>query len=207
MHGRFASFLRGMYFIRFPFLLWLIILILGPLDWWTGVAAFTRGIITPESWPQAVTESFMVFSVGMIVLLLVRIIAVNGDERFEAACLDANGKLHQVQVSWLHHHFGGQDMKVSLFVTAHLPGGIRLAFIVRTVCYELALGRKDTTKFCAMLLGGIALAYFFWLIVGLVYYWTFDPTTEIPVPREVIFPRRKAWLLRMQPFDGGQTIS
>ena len=48
MHRKFDGFLGGMYCIRSPFLLWLIILGLGPLDRYTRAAAFMRGIVTPE---------------------------------------------------------------------------------------------------------------------------------------------------------------
>jgi hypothetical protein len=104
MHGKFASFLRGIYFTRFPLSLWSILLLLGPLDRWTGAASFTRGILAPESGPQAATASFMVISVGMIILLLVRIIAVNGDEQFETAYADTDGKLVTMQTSWLRRN-------------------------------------------------------------------------------------------------------
>src|SRR5277367_1591524 len=190
MHGKLASFMRGIYFIRFPFSLSLILFSLGFLDRFTGLASFTRGILTPESESQAGTAAFMVFSVGMIILLLVRIIALNGDERFETACWDKDGRLAPVQTSWLHQHLGSRDMSLGLFVAAHFPGAVLLYFVVRNVFDEVAAGPAKTTKFLVALMGGIVAAYMFWLFVGLINYWTFDSDSKNPVPREVIFPRR-----------------
>jgi len=189
MHGRFTSFLRGIYFIRFPLALWFILLILGPLDYFTGAASFTRGILTPESLSQATTASFMVCSVGMIILLLVRIIAVNGQERFDPRCSDESGVPLATQDSWLHQHLGGLDLKPFLFIAAHIPGGILLFFVGLNLVREVAQGAGEAAKLLAMVPLGVFLAYIFWLFVGLIYYWTFDPLSLHPVPREVILPR------------------
>lgn len=196
MHGKFASFLRGIYFIRFPLSLWSILLILGPLDHWTGAASFTRGILTPESWTQAATESFMVFSVGMIVLLLVRIIAVNGDERFETACSDRQGKLTPIQEIWLQRNLGQPDLRFGLFIAAHSAGALLLGFVGRNIIYEVANDTGEVIGYFAAVLLGILAAYTFWLFVGLIYYWTFDADTRNPVPREVIFPRMLIFFLK-----------
>jgi hypothetical protein len=202
MHGKFASFLRGIYFIRFPLSLWSILLLLGPLDHWTGAASFTRGILTPESWTQAATESFMVVSVGMIVLLLVRIIAVNGDERFETTCVDNQGNVAPIQLSWLRRNLGQPEIGVGLFLAAHFPGALLLGFVGKNIVYEIADPKVIRHYFAAVLLG-IVLAYLFWLFVGLIYYWTFSSDTKNPVPREVIFPRpliplRHNWIKELQ---------
>src|SRR5271170_5999439 len=186
MHNSFTSFLRGLYFIRFAIALWCIVFILGPLDRFTSTASFTRGILTPESSWQAGTASFMVFSVGMIVLLLVRIIAVNGQERFECICPKKDDAETTEPDSWLHRHFGDVTLPAHLFVIAHLAGAMLLLFVGFNMIHESAMAPLPTVGFLAL---GVAAAYIFWLFVGLIYYWTFDTLSRHPVPRELVLPR------------------
>ena len=138
MHGKTASILRGIYFIRFPLLLWIVLAGLGPLDYFTGAASFTRGILTPESAPQASTASFMIVSAGMVILMLIRIIAVNGDERFDVAWRDADGKLMPIDMSWLRRHLGQPDLSLKVFLAAHAAGAVLLGFVGRNILYEIA---------------------------------------------------------------------
>jgi Patatin-like phospholipase len=145
----------------------------------------------------------MIVSAGMVILMLIRIIAVNGDERFDVACRDADGKLMPIEMSWLRRHLGQLDLSLKVFLAAHAAGAVLLGFVGRNILYEIA-DHDQIVKLFENAALGVFLAYVFWLFVGLLYYWTFDADTTNPIPREVIFPRvllfwlKDTWLKDIQ---------
>jgi hypothetical protein len=159
---RLSTFVRGLYFIRFAIALWLSPLILVGLDR-TSAASITRGILTPETLPQAVSASFMLYSAGVIVLLLVRLVALNGYERFPCEL---------ARIDWLHRKLGTPQLPLWLFLCAHFSGFLTGWYLAWNMKQE---GVRGFTSAAAWILFGAGLAYLFWLFVGLIYVWSYVP--------------------------------
>jgi hypothetical protein len=179
MGSKLSNLFRGLYFIRFSIAIWAFMLIFFGLDAGTSVASITRAILTPELGRQAFSAAFMLFSAGQVILLTVRLVALNGAQRF--ACeLNAH--------HWLVRRWGQPHMPVRLFLLAHAPGALMFGYLAWNMRRERV---PDLTTVLAFMGLGVLAGYVFWLLVGAFYWWTFDPAAHPGRgPRALLFPRR-----------------
>ncbi len=170
---------RGLYFIRFSIALWLFPVVLCAVDV-TGAATLTRAIMTPERGRQAVSAGFMLFSLGTIVVLTVRLVALNGAERF--CDLEAD--------NWLPRRWGQQRIPWLMFGIAHFAGAVLLARVAWNMWREGNSKHVHFPEYLAMLAGGVVLGWFFWLFILSFYWWSFDSAQyHGRLPRDLLFPR------------------
>ena len=180
MVAKLSSLFRGLYFIRFSIALWLFPLILVGVDL-TGAATLTRAILTPERGRQAMSAGFMLFSLGTIVVLTIRLVALNGAERF--CDLDVN--------DWLPRRWGKQHVPWSLFVFAHSAGAVLLVRVAWNMWREGTSDHAVFLRYLLMLVVGVVFAWAFCLLIAAFYWWSFDSEqANGRPPRAVLLPRR-----------------
>ncbi len=188
---RLANWARYLYFLRFAILLWIFPLLLVWANT-TGARSLVSGIVTPSRCVQYLCVAFFLVSSSFVALILARIVVINGEERFGAACppllcrLLADEKEKNLHLQWLAP-FAAQLNNAIVFWYMLVNGGDE--GVVRG---QIARG----------LAWGAACALLFWYIVNLIYYLTYRPAAGASVTagqigraaaRTLLFPR--SWLL------------
>ena len=84
--GHLSRHLQYLYFLRFPLLIAFFLPILMVLDLANFTTAITRGIFTLHGEWQAINAAFFIASLHMAILISIRNLVINGDERFESPC-------------------------------------------------------------------------------------------------------------------------
>lgn len=151
--------LNYLYFIRFSLLLWLVMPTLALLDARKITSAVTLGILTPETWRQLFFCSFFIVASGWLALTLARIVCAYGQERFHTP--------PPVQFTI------GRTMRWSTFLLAQIPG---LSLILRVAVNALVEGDVPPFTLAGSLLAGAVAAFAFWVVVAILYYWTYQPS-------------------------------
>ena len=151
--------LNYLYFVRFSLLLWLVMPTLALLDALKITSAVTLGILTPETFRQLFFASFFIVTSGWLALTLARIVCAYGEERF--------GTPPPTRFTI------GPTMHWSTFLLAQLPG---LSLILRVAINARIEGEVPYYDQIAPLLIGALAAFAFWVMVAILYYWTYQPT-------------------------------
>ena len=151
--------LNYLYFVRFSLLLWLAMPTLALLDALKITSAVTLGILTPETPRQLFFAFFFIVTSGWLALTLARIVCAYGEERF--------GTPPPAQFTI------GPTMQWSTFLFAQLPG---FSLILRVAINARIEGEVSYYHLIASLLIGALAAFAFWVMVAILYYWTYQPT-------------------------------
>lgn len=151
--------LNYLYFIRFSLGLWLIMPVLAMLDWLKITSSVTLGILTPDTFWQLAFSSFFVVASGWLALTLARVTCAYGKERFVTE-----------PPGWMAV---GRNMCWSTFLFAQAPG---LVLIARVAVNTHVEGEVPDTTITFSLITGALGAFFFWVAVAILYYWTYQPT-------------------------------
>jgi hypothetical protein len=174
----FLRFLQYLYFLRFSVLLWFILPAAG---WLVGRNNLAHAIFTPEWMGQYIGATFFAVCCGWIALLMARLVANNGSARFSSPMKEP---------VWMNNWLGPQsDSKAGwVLILAQAP----------TVCLLCELhhyAAKDQVGLArcgqdVVWMGvGVAVAVFFWTVVGFFYYWTFPFDKFRRSARTLLFPR------------------
>jgi hypothetical protein len=159
--GRAARWARYLYFMRFGILLWFFPVILVCANCASGPRSLISGIVTPTRWLQYLCVSFFLIASSFVALILVRIVVINGGERFHdkaPACLTrllADTKVHHEWISTAASQLN------TLFVFVY--------FLVNGKA-ELVSRMQVVKGFAA----GLVLAVIFWYAVNALYYLTYQ---------------------------------
>jgi hypothetical protein len=153
------SWLNYLYFIRFSIFLWLVMPTLALLDWLKITTSITLGILTPETGWQLFFSSFFIITSGWLALTLARIVCAYGEERFGTAP-PAPFTI-------------GQTMNWSTFLLAQLPGSVLIARVAVNASVQ---GEVPYNRIVVWFLLGALVAFVFWLVVAILYYWTYQPS-------------------------------
>jgi hypothetical protein len=167
-NGTPLEWLNYLYFVRFSILLWLTILTLAAADSLGITTQVTLGILTPETYLQLFFASFFIVVSGWLALTLARIVCAYGEERFSTRVPSALGV--------------GTSMAWSTFLFSQGPGLVLLDRVARNANYEGLVGPVKVIVFLS--LGAIA-AFVFWMIIAILYYWTYQPKPCAPPPTGV----------------------
>jgi hypothetical protein len=181
-----APWVRYLYFLRFSILLWVFPLLLVWANT-TGARSLISGIVTPARQAQYLCAAFFLFSTSCIALILARIVVVNGEERFGDACPKLLLLLladESARLEWIAP------------VAAQLNNLIVLWYFLTNGCRE----GVDDTRISIGFGEGCLFAFFFWYVVGAIYYLTYRaaPGARMeahigrPAARTLLYPR--SWL-------------
>jgi hypothetical protein len=155
-----------LYFVRFSLFLWLVMPTLALVDALKITSAVTLGILTPETLRQLFFSFFFIVTSGWLALTLARIVCAYGKERF--------GTPPPARFTI------GPTMQWSTFLLAQLPG---LCLILRVAMNARSEGKVPYYQLIASLLAGALVAFLFWVMVAIIYYWTYQSTFDGPAPR------------------------
>jgi hypothetical protein len=113
----------------------------------------------PETGWQLFFSSFFIITSGWLALTLARIVCAYGKERFgtEAPSQFAIDK----------------TMNWSTFLVAQLPGAVLIARVAVNADVQ---GDVHYTRIILWFLLGAFAAFVFWLVVAILYYWTYQPS-------------------------------
>jgi len=184
LRKRLARWMRYLYFMRFAILLWVFPLVLVGANE-TPARSLVSGIVTPSLQGQYLCAAFFLFSASCVALMLARIVAIYGPERFGNECPPFFVRLladRQVRHEWL----------------APLAAQANNAVVF---WYFLSNGSKegvDPTQIGEGFGLGILFALAFWYVVNTLYYITYRTaphsrmaaTVGRPAARTLLFPRR-----------------
>jgi hypothetical protein len=177
----FANWLRYLYFLRFSILLWLFPLLLIWANSPARARSLVSGIVTPSHLFQYLCVAFFLVAASFVVLILARIVVINGKERFGD---DAPQLLH-----WLL----ANDRREYEWVA---PVACQLNTLI-VFEYFLTNGPHEGVSAAEIAQGlvyGVLLSVVFWFAVNALYYLTYQPASPThPVARTLVFPR--SWLL------------
>lgn len=172
--------LNYLYFIRFSLGLWLIMPILALLDWMKITSSVSLGILTPDDkWPLFFCSFFIVAS-GWLALTLARIVCAYGKERFGT---DPPSALEV-----------GRTMRWSTFLFAQVPG---LILMLRIALNARVEGEVPLSTIVVWMVAGAWGAFIFWVVVAILYYWTYQPTYKRVVTAKTT---AKAFLIPDAPY-------
>lgn len=189
--------LRYLYFLRFSILLWFFPLLLCWADLPGNLRSIVSGIVTPVTEGQYLCVSFFLVASSFVALMQARIVAINGEERFNESppsglrWLLVNGK---ARYEWV------------------APVASQLNTLILFL-YFFHNGWNEGVDLRRMILGfasGVGLAFCFWYAVTALYYLTWRRSISaattmclgsIAVARTLLFPR--SWLF-LSSGDGKQ---
>jgi hypothetical protein len=170
------SWLNYLYFIRVSITLWLVMPVLALIDGLHISTAVTLGILTPEtSWQLFYCSFFLVLS-GWVALTLARIVCAYGEERFGTP--PPRSLIVRGSLSW------------KAFLAAQLPGAVLLARIVWNVRVQGMVGYWFLAEYLVL---GVIAAFAFWVVIAILYYWTYQspapaPSTPEGAPQSDLIP-------------------
>jgi hypothetical protein len=185
-----ASWVRYLYFLRFSILLWSVPFGFMWLNSPDRARALTSGIVTPSTLLQYLCVGFFLVGASFVALILARIVAINGSDRFGEAppellrrLLASNNARHE----WL------------------APTLSQLNNIV-FLLYLIFNGRHEGVSEPTVAIGslcGAGLAFLFWYALTAFYYLTYHPHVGVAeslqlakaAARTLVFPR---WALRLK---------
>jgi hypothetical protein len=174
--------IQYLYFLRFSIVFWLLVPFLAYKDANSGLSTVTRGIFTPGPFGQFLGSAFFTVCIGMVVLLMSRLVCLNGEDRFETP-----------PPLWLQKTLGAKSEKWVLWTLFffQLPGAYVIHRIHRNALQETAVA--DTVHAqrleAVAILAGIALAFLFWWMIDAFYYWTYSYNNRKVPARTLLFPR------------------
>lgn len=183
LRKRLARWTRYLYFMRFAILLWILplLLIAGNA---TSARSLLSGIVTPSLEGQYLCVAFFLFSASCVALILARIVAINGQERFGDDCPQFFTRLladDGIRFEWVAP------------VAAQANNAIVFWYFLHNGSNE----GVDTAQISAGFGYGILLAFAFWYVVNVLYYLTYRPAPASrmavavgrPAARTLLFPR------------------
>jgi len=183
LRKRLAPWACYLYFMRFAILLWIFPLLLV----WANATpsrSLVSGIVTPSRGGQYLCVGFFLFSASCVALIMARIVAINGEERFGDKC-------------------------PNLLLRLLADDGIRFEWVAPLLAqvnniivfwYFVVNGKSEGVVAARIWQGlafGVALALLFWYVVNALYYLTYRPspasrmatTVGRPAARTLLFPR------------------
>jgi hypothetical protein len=180
--------LRYFYFLRFSILLWLFPLALWWANWRGHLRSIVSGILTPVTEGQYLCVSFFLIASSYVALMQARVVAINGEERFNdvpprGLCwLLAH---NQVRYEWVAPVVS--QLNTLILFLYFFNNGWSEGVDMRGMLFGLA--------------GGVVLAFCFWYMVTALYYLTWRRSISTAttmcvgnnaVARTLLFPR--SWL-------------
>jgi len=183
LRRRLAPWARYLYFMRFAILLWIFPLLLVWADT-TPARSLVSGIVTPSREGQYLCAAFFLFSASCVALIMARIVAINGEERFGDACPNPLLRLladEGIRFEWVAPLLAQVNNIVVFW-------------------YFVANGKSEGVDAAGIWKGlgfGVALALLFWYVVNALYYLTYRPAPASrmvaavgrPSARTLLFPR------------------
>lgn len=173
---------RYIYFMRFGILLWIFPLALIWLNSPLRGRSLVSGIVTPSRAIQYLCVAFFLVSSSFVALVLIRIVVINGVERFGDAC------------PRLLVHLLANDEREHEWI-APVVSQLNTAIVF---WYFFSNGSSELVPLSEIAKGlgaGVVFAFLFWYAVNAFYYLTYraDPHRADAVARTLLFPR--SWLL------------
>lgn len=183
LRKRLAPWARYLYFMRFAVLLWIFPLLLVWANT-TSSRSLVSGIVTPSREGQYLCAAFFLFSASCVALIMARIVAINGEERFGDACPNLLRRLladEGIRFEWMAP------------LLAQVNNGL-------VFWYFIVNGKSEGVVPAWIWIGlgfGVALALLFWYVVNALYYLTYRPSQASrmiaavgrPAARTLLFPR------------------